>query len=180
MRLFLNILILLCLPKDILAKEIIKDTIVSGKIFHVIMYNDSDKAICVGSYIPHTFIREGEWDYFYNDGKLYSQTFFNKDDKTGIWIYYDEQGNIIRETKIIKKRYWNFEEVDMSYPYGVTYDYYRNNITGIISCTMYFGNGKRAYYKKSSTLISSQKMCLFDRSTYLYKNIKPKKQKRIG
>jgi antitoxin component YwqK of YwqJK toxin-antitoxin module len=106
MRYFLNIFIFLCLCKNVLAYEVIKDTVVAQKMFHVIIHNDdTNKTICVGCYVPHTYIRQGEWDYFYADGKLYSKAFFKLDDKTGIWVYYDEQGNITKQIKPCKKHH---------------------------------------------------------------------------
>ncbi len=76
-----------------------QDTVYEGKTFHVRIYDDSDKVACIGNYLPHTGIRNGEWDYFYPDGKLYARTYFNKDLKTGLWVYYNEQGNITRDTR---------------------------------------------------------------------------------
>jgi hypothetical protein len=106
MRYILNILVLSGLVTSLLAQEILKDTVVNQKMFHVIIRNDeTGKTICVGNYVPHTFIRDGEWDYFFTDGKLNSQTYFALDDKTGIWIYYDQQGNITKQIKPCKKRH---------------------------------------------------------------------------
>jgi len=105
MKYVVSISILLLLSKSFFAQrdEVNRDTIVYGKLFHVIMYNETNHVACVGNYITNTFIRTGEWDYFYNDGKLFSQTFFKIDAKIGIWVFYDEQGNITEEMNTRKK-----------------------------------------------------------------------------
>ena len=105
MKCLLSILILLFLSEYFFGQqdEAIRDTIVTGKIFHVIMYTEDKHVACVGSYIPNTFIRTGEWDYFYSDGKVCSKTFFKLDRKIGNWIYYDEQGNIIGKMNTRRK-----------------------------------------------------------------------------
>ena len=110
MKYILIISILLFLSNSFFAQrdEAIRDTTIARKLFNVIMYNEANRVACVGNYMPNTFIRTGEWDYFYNDGKLYSKEFFKLDDKVGSWIYYDENGNLIK-----KEIYHNRIAVDL-------------------------------------------------------------------
>ena len=106
------LLLFLYIGNKLAAQEALKDTTVFGKTFHVIIYNDSNRVICVGNYIPNTFIRNGEWDYFYDDKNLYAKTFFTTDRKTGVWVYYDEQGRITRKMNPHKKiRFFRADEV---------------------------------------------------------------------
>ena len=182
MRFFLNILVLLCLCNSLFAQEVLKDTVVAHKLFHVIIRNDeTNKTICVGNYIPHTFIRDGEWDYFFTDGKLYSETFFTLDDKTGIWIYYDEHGSITKQVKPCKKRhsfvdyYCNKDDDD-----AIMDIYYRRAQQNKNACILYsHGSAPLEYdekiYQAQVKMMMNNMAHMQGDNSYTYKEIPIKK-----
>ena len=102
MRLFFCIWLLLFFSEKFFSQEVFKDTLFEGKSFSVEILDDSAKVICIGNYYPYTYIRNGEWDYFYPNGKLYARTFFKKDIKEKTWIYFNREGYVSRECKASK------------------------------------------------------------------------------
>jgi len=64
-----------------------------------LFYDGTDTLLAYGNYIEGTQIKNGCWIYFYKTGEVLREAYFLKDNKRGIWTYYDQKGNITKTEK---------------------------------------------------------------------------------
>jgi antitoxin component YwqK of YwqJK toxin-antitoxin module len=70
---------------------------------HITYYEGTSTAKIAGNYLPNSLIRHGEWIYFYPNGQPRVRMFFVKDLKRGVWVYYNEKGEVIRKERMHEK-----------------------------------------------------------------------------
>ncbi len=64
-----------------------------------ICYEDTNAVLAYGNYIKGSFIKNGEWIYFYKNGQISKKVYFKKDYKKRIWVYYNKDGTISKTEK---------------------------------------------------------------------------------
>lgn len=72
----------------------------NGKSYNTkLYYDDSTSILAFGNYMTGTFIKDGHWVYFYKNGQPSKEIFFKRDMKRGLWIYYNQDGTILKTEK---------------------------------------------------------------------------------
>lgn len=85
----------------------------TGKVEHVKVFEQPGILKAVGA-LDSTGKRTGEWEFFYEDGKIKSRGKYNKSRKEGKWTYYYHSGKIEQEGNYKKDSYqgqwrWYYE-----------------------------------------------------------------------
>ena len=75
---------------------------VSGQSDKLITEYNADSTIRGEGLIDENNLKQGNWTYYADDGKVLQMGRFVDDLRTGVWLVYDNNGNIVMETNFVE------------------------------------------------------------------------------